>query len=81
MLDTQMLTYLKLLATMAFWGGTFVAARMLAGVVPPIHAAFLRFTIAGGILLLLLRRFEGRLPSLERSQLGAVILLGLKMLG
>ena len=72
-----MLIYLKLLATMAFWGGTFVAARMLAGVVPPIHAAFLRFTIAGAILLLLLRRFEGRLPSLERSQLGAVILLGL----
>ena len=72
-----MLTYLKLFATMAFWGGTFVAGRLLAGVVPPIHAAFLRFTIAGLILLLLLYRVEGRLPSLDRRQAGAVMLLGL----
>ncbi len=72
-----MLTYLKLFVTMAFWGATFVAGRMLAGVVPPIHAAFLRFTIAGIILVLLLYRFEGRLPSLDCRQLGAVMLLGL----
>lgn len=72
-----MLTYLKLLATMAFWGGTFVAGRMLAGVVPPFHAAFLRFAIAGGILLLVLLRVEGRLPALDRYQLGSVTLLGL----
>lgn len=72
-----MLTYLKLLATMAFWGGTFVAGRMLAGVVPPFHAAFLRFAIAGGILLLVLLRVEGRLPAIDRHQLGAVVLLGL----
>lgn len=72
-----MLTYLKLLATMACWGGTFVAGRMLAGVVPPFHAAFLRFSIAGTVLLWLLHRFEGRLPPLDRRQLGAVTLLGL----
>lgn len=70
-------TYLKLLATMAFWGGTFVAGRMLAGVVPPFHAAFLRFAIAGGILLLVVLRVEGRLPALDRYQLGSVTLLGL----
>ena len=72
-----MLTYLKLLATMALWGGTFVAGRMLAGVVPPFAAAFLRFAIAGGVLLALLYRCEGRLPPLSRRQLGAVALLGL----
>lgn len=72
-----MLTYLKLLATMACWGGTFVAGRMLAGVVPPFHAAFLRFLIAGTLLLFLLYRFEGRFPRLDRRQLGTVILLGL----
>jgi drug/metabolite transporter (DMT)-like permease len=72
-----MLTYLKLLATMAFWGGTFVAGRMLAGVVPPFQAAFLRFAIAGGILLLVLLRVERRLPRLDRYQMGSVILLGL----
>lgn len=72
-----MLTYLKLMGTMAFWGGTFVAGRMLAGEVLPSHAAFLRFAIAGGLLLLILRRVEGRLPSLDRRQLAAVVLLGL----
>jgi drug/metabolite transporter (DMT)-like permease len=72
-----MLTYLKLLATMAFWGGTFVAGRLLAGVVPPFHAAFLRFAIAVVLLLLILRCIEGRFPPLELKQLGAVILLGL----
>ena len=72
-----MLTYLKLLATMAFWGGTFVAGRLLAGVVPPFHAAFLRFFIAVILLILILRCIEGRFPSLEPKQLGAVILLGL----
>lgn len=72
-----MLIYLKLLTTMAFWGGTFVAGRLLAGVVPPFHAAFLRFAIAGGILLFLLRRVEGHFPSLDRYQLGSVTLLGL----
>ncbi len=70
-------TYLKLLTTMAFWGGTFVAGRQLAGVVPPLHAAFLRFAIAGVILLIVLHRVEGRLPSLDRYQWGSVTLLGL----
>lgn len=72
-----MLIYLKLLLTMACWGGTFVAGRMLAGVVPPFSAAFLRFAIAGLLLLLLLYRFEGRLPRLNIHQLGSVLLLGL----
>jgi drug/metabolite transporter (DMT)-like permease len=69
--------YVKLLLTMAFWGGTFVAGRLLADTVPPFPAAFLRFAAAGGLLLLLLRRYEGRFPSLDRRQLGSVILLGL----
>ena len=72
-----MLTYLKLFATMAFWGGTFVAGRLLAGVVPPFHAAFLRFFMASLILLFALRCAEGRLPALDRRQLCSVSLLGL----
>lgn len=72
-----MSTSLKLLATMALWGGTFVAGRNLAGVVPPFAAAFWRFALAGSLLLLLLRRAEGGLPSLDRRQLGLVFLLGL----
>lgn len=72
-----MFTYLKLFATMAFWGGTFVAGRLLAGVVPPFHAAFLRFFMASLILLFALHRAEGRLPALDRRQLCSVSLLGL----
>lgn len=63
--------------TMLFWGGTFVAGRLLAGVVPPFPAAFLRFALAAVLLLGLLRLSEGRLPSLSRRQLGVVVLLGL----
>ncbi len=72
-----MLVYLKLLATMLFWGGTFIAGRLVAGVVPPLPAAFLRFAIASVLLLILLYRLEGGLPRLDRRQLGAVTLLGL----
>jgi len=72
-----MLTYLKLVATMACWGGTFVAGRLLAGVVPPLSAAFLRFSLAALILLVLLYRFEGGFPRLTLRQFGSVLLLGL----
>lgn len=62
---------------MLLWGGTFVAGRLLAGDVPPLSAAFVRFAIATVLLLALLRRVEGRFPRLDRRQLGAVVLLGL----
>jgi len=72
-----MLTYLKLLATMSFWGGTFVAGRLLAGEVPPFHAAFLRFLLAVILLLIILSSVEKRFPPLDRKQLGAIVLLGM----
>lgn len=72
-----MLIYLKLLGTMAFWGGTFIAGRMLAGVVPPFSAAFLRFLLATVLLLVLLSSYEKRFPRLNLKQLAAVLLLGL----
>lgn len=72
-----MLIYLKLLGTMAFWGGTFIAGRMLAGVVPPFSAAFLRFFLATVLLLALLYSYEKRFPRLTLKQLAAVLLLGL----
>jgi drug/metabolite transporter (DMT)-like permease len=72
-----MLTYLKLLITMALWGGTFVAGRFLAGDVSPSSAAFIRFVLAGLLLSILLYRVEGGFPRLNRRQLGFVLLLGL----
>jgi drug/metabolite transporter (DMT)-like permease len=69
--------YLKLLLTAIFWGGTFVAGRLVAQNVGPYSIAFLRFTIASILLLLLTWRIEGKLPKLQESQIVPVILLGI----
>lgn len=70
-------TYLKLFGTAFFWGGTFIAGRLLAGQVSPLHAALLRFVIAALLLTLLTMRLEGGLPRLSPRQLLAVTALGL----
>ncbi|HKI51463.1 MAG TPA: DMT family transporter [Geothermobacteraceae bacterium] len=70
-------TYLKLYGTAFFWGGTFIAGRLLAGQVAPLNAALLRFAIAASLLFLLTLRREGRLPRLSPRQLLSVLLLGL----
>jgi len=69
--------YLKLLLTAFFWGGTFVAGRMLSGRISPCSVAFLRFTVAAIVLLLLTWRIEGRLPMVERRQILPLFLLGM----
>ncbi len=72
-----MLTYITLTVTMLFWGGTFIAGRMLAGSVPPASAAFLRFSIASAVLILLTRVAKGKLPHPSGKQWFFLILLGL----
>ena len=72
-----MITYLKLLLMAIFWGGTFVVGRTLVQTVGPFAAAFFRFAIASVFLVFLLRRAEGRLTWPQKSQIIAVILLGL----
>ena len=69
--------YLKLLLTAIFWGGTFVAGRLVAQNIGPYSIAFLRFTIASILLLLLTWIIEGTLPKLKKSQIIPVILLGI----
>jgi len=69
--------YLKLLLTAIFWGGTFVAGRLVAQNVGPYSIAFLRFTIASILLLLLTWRIEGKLPKLKKPQIMPVVLLGI----
>ena len=71
------MTYLKLLLTAVFWGGTFVAGRMLAGHVAPFAAAFLRFAMASTVLLAVLRLRHGHLPGVPASQRIPILLLGL----
>ena len=70
-------TYIKLMLTMIFWGGTFISGRMVAGQVTPFIAAFLRFAMAAAILLIVLYRRNGRLPAVPGHLLLPIIFLGL----
>lgn len=69
--------YLKLVLVALFWGGTFIAGRVLVQTVPHATAAFARFFVASLLLLLLCWRSEGRLPRLNRQQIFATAGLGL----
>ena len=72
-----MAVYLKLVLTAVFWGGTFVAGRIIAAGVRPFSAACLRFVFASLFLVILTRRLEGRLPRLARGQIVPAVLLGM----
>ncbi|MBF2077058.1 MAG: DMT family transporter [Synechococcales cyanobacterium T60_A2020_003] len=69
--------YPKLILTMAFWGGTFIAARIAVQTMEPFAAAFCRFAIASLCLVALTLRLEGKFPRLTSRQLPFLILLGL----
>jgi len=69
--------YAKLLLTALFWGGTFIAGKLIAHSVNPFSAAFLRFCIASCLLLILTGRGRGGFPPVNRSQFIALVLLGL----
>ena len=68
--------YAKLILVTLFWGGTFVAGRMIAQDVPLMTVAFFRFLIATIILLLIAKRMEGGLPPLNARQFVATFALG-----
>ncbi len=72
----SMATYIKLILTAVFWGGTFIAGRSIASDVTPINAAFLRFTIASVFLIIFTRSMEGSLPRISGKQLIPLVLLG-----
>lgn len=69
--------YIRLLLTALFWGGTFIAGRLIADRVGPFSAAFLRFAIASSFLLLLTLRHEGQLPRISREQFIGLFFLGM----
>ena len=69
--------HLKLLLTAFFWGGTFIAGRIVAKNMGPFSAAFIRFVIASIVLLVIIQRSEGKLPRVKREQIIPVMLLGL----
>ncbi|MBX9868332.1 MAG: DMT family transporter [Burkholderiaceae bacterium] len=69
-------TYFKLVGVAMFWGGTFIAGRVVANEIPHMIAAALRFMVASACLLLLAWHQEGGLPKLNRQQLHATFGLG-----
>lgn len=69
--------YAKLVLMAAMWGGLYSMGRILAPLVPPLTSGALRFLVATAILLPLLAIREGRLPPIDRRQLGAIAALGL----
>ena len=69
--------YLKLFLTAVFWGGTFIAGRVLAQEVEPYSGSFLRFLVASVCMIPLVRHFEGRLQPLGRRQAFVVFLSGM----
>ena len=71
------MTYIKLIFTAFFWGGTFIAGKSLAGKVDPYSAAFLRFAIASAFLVVLTRKMEGVLPRVNGRQVLGIFFLGL----
>jgi drug/metabolite transporter (DMT)-like permease len=72
-----MLIYVKLILTAIFWGGTFIAGRVVAKDVGPFSAAFFRFAIATSFLTLIVWRIDGRLLLPKKRQMVPIILLGL----
>jgi drug/metabolite transporter (DMT)-like permease len=72
-----MIVYVKLVLTAIFWGGTFIAARVVSQEVEPFTAALLRFVVASVFLVVMTRYFEGRLPVLKKHQIIPAVLLGL----
>jgi len=69
--------YIKLLATAIFWGGTFIAGRVVARDVGPFSAAFLRFAIASIFLLFITYKTENGLPPVKKAHVIPLILLGM----
>jgi drug/metabolite transporter (DMT)-like permease len=73
----NIITYSKLLLTAVFWGGTFIAARVVMRDVGAFPAAFLRFALASCFLLLFTWRIEKGLPRLKKEQIVPIIMLGM----
>ncbi len=72
------MTYLKLVLVSLFWGGGFIAGKILInGNVGPYTAAANRFLLASLCLLAILYRTEKKLPKISGKQWLLVIALGL----
>ncbi|WP_163340540.1 DMT family transporter [Desulfopila sp. IMCC35008] len=70
-------TYISLVFTTLFWGGTFIAGRILGASVTPSNSAFLRFAVATLVLAVLTRFIDGKIMMPPRQVRLKLLLLGL----
>ena len=70
------LLVLKLTMVAVFWGGAFIAGRILAQSLPIMTAAFGRILIASILLVIVVIKIEGSLPRLNRKQIFLTAILG-----
>ena len=69
--------YAMLVGSMVLWGGTWPVGRIVAAAVAPWNAAFLRFVLATGALVLICLRVEGRQAfRIRHGLLPRLLLLG-----
>ena len=71
------MTYIKLLLSAAFWGGAFIAGKVITQEAGAYSAAFMRFLIASAMLLVLTWKIEGKLPKVRRWHIVGIIVLGM----
>lgn len=69
--------YIKLFLVSLFFGGTFVAGRVMAASIPPLTSAFLRFLLASFFLILFIFKKYGKFPRINFQQFLLIIALGL----
>lgn len=71
-----MITRLKLICVAFFWGGTFVAGRIVGPLLPPPVSAMARFLVATLLMVMTAKVLEGGLPRLDRRLFLLTVLLG-----
>ena len=69
--------YIKLFLVAFFFGGTFIAGRIMAANLPPFTSAFLRFLLASFFIILFVFKKYGKFPRLNFPQFLLIIALGL----
>jgi len=71
--------YLAWIAVCLIWGTTYLAIRIALESIPPLIMAAVRWIVAGGLLILILRLRGERMP--DRREWPALTLLGILLLG
>jgi drug/metabolite transporter (DMT)-like permease len=71
--------YLAWLAVCLIWGTTYLGIRIALETIPPLLMAAIRWIVAGGLLIVVLRLRGERMP--DRREWPALTLLGILLLG